>query len=380
LPAGRTATGCTARALAGGRLRAALLASSIAFCITPRAQADDDAAVDLRYYGDAGYSIRNHAPVNNSFQAAHFELFPSASIDRLSFLAEVMFEAESDNEISPDVERMQVAYLVADWLRIKAGRMHTAYGYYNDAYHHGAIFELATERPYLANFEDSDGLLEAHIVGAAVDGKLPLTRAADLHYDLEVGNGRGWNIGEVTTLNARKNAKMINGRLRFLPHFVDGLIIGGNLFYDEIPAAPAGPDPTMIIAVPYNLREIVAGAHVVYMEHDVHFLAEGSYIHHAEDVTRKTYVDYGGFVELGYTLLSVLTPYVRYEQVMLARGLDPLYQEIALFQGAHRFRDARAGVKWMATENIALKLEGRTLLVDPGLHQQSLTLQAAFGF
>ena len=81
-----------------------------------------------------------------------------------------------------------------------------------------------------------------------------------------------------------------------------------------------------------------------------------------------------------YTLLSVLTPYVRYEQVMLARGLDPLYQEIALFQGAHRFRDARAGVKWMATENIALKLEGRTLLVDPGLHQQSLTLQAAFGF
>jgi hypothetical protein len=275
---------------------------------------------------------------------------------------------------------MQLAYLVADWLRIKAGRMHTAYGYYNDAYHHGAIFELATERPYLANFEDSDGLLEAHIVGAALDGKVPLASAADLHYDLEVGNGRGFNIGEVSTLDARKNAKMINARLRILPRFLEGLIVGGNVFYDQIPAAPAGPDPTVISAVPNKLREIVFGAHIAYMEHDVHFLVEGSYIRHDEAVTHKSYRDYGGFAELGYTLVSVLTPYLRYEQVSLAHGLDPLYQEISLFQGAARFRDFRGGLKWMATENVALKLEARTLLVEPGLHQQSLALQAAFGF
>jgi hypothetical protein len=362
------------------RVLVVLSAAGVLLAATPARADDDDSAVDLRIYGDTGFTVRNHANVKDSFDAARLDFFPTASIDRLSFLAEAVFEAGENNEFGIDVERMQVAYLFADWFRLKAGRMHTAYGYYNDAYHHGKIFELATDRPFAAQFEDGAGLLQAHIVGAAADGKIPLGSALDVHYDVEVGNGRGFSLDEVSVLNARKNDKMVNARLRLLPHFLEGLIIGGNIFRDEIPAAPAPATPaTPPTGVANSLREIVVGAHVAYMEHGFHVILEGSYISHKDEVLGTKYADYSGFVEFGYTIGTV-TPYTRTEHILFDAKLDPLYQEVPLYQNAQSLDDVRLGVKWAATENLALKLEGRTLRVHPGLNQQSGTIQVAFGF
>lgn len=359
--------------------RCSLAASLLLGAVAARAE-DDDSAVDLRIYGDTGFTVQNHSPVNNSFDAARLDFFPTASIDRLSFLAEAVFEAGEDNEFGVDIERMQVAYLFADWFRLKAGRMHTAYGYYNDAYHHGKLFELATDRPFVAQFEDGGGLLEAHIVGAAVDGKIPLGSVLDVHYDLEVGNGRGFSLGEVSVLEARKNEKMLNARLRLLPRFLDGLILGGNIFRDEIPAVPPPLPGTPPLPGPVNnLRELVVGAHLAYMEHSFHVLFEGSYIWHHDEALGTDYRNYDGFAELGYTIGS-FTPYTRTEHVIFDSKLDPLYQEVPLYQNANTIDDVRLGLKWAATENIALKLEGRTLLAHPGLSRQSATLQVAFGF
>jgi len=195
--------------------------------------------VDLKVYGDVDYAVRNHSEVSNTFSAAQFEFFPTADVDRASFLAEVVAEGDtSTNEVGVEVERIQVGYLFADWLRLKAGRMHTAFGYYNDGYHHGKFFELTTGRPYLVNFEDAGGLLVAHLVGVAVDGKASLGSAGDLHYDLEVGNGRARTIEEVAVAGARKNTKMVNLRLRLLPNFAEGLVVGANVEIDEVPPSP----------------------------------------------------------------------------------------------------------------------------------------------
>src|SRR5947209_14580244 len=85
----------------------------------------DDARsdVDLKFYGDTSFGVRNHSDVSNGFTASRLELFPTASADRVSFLAELMAEGSETNEISVDLERVQVSYLFSNWLRVRAGRM-----------------------------------------------------------------------------------------------------------------------------------------------------------------------------------------------------------------------------------------------------------------
>src|SRR5439155_6889228 len=135
------------------------------------------ADVDLKFYGDTSFGVRNHSDVSNGFTASRLELFPTASTDRVSFLAELMAEGGDTNEISVDLERVQVSYLFSNWLRVRAGRMHTAFGYYNDGYHHGRFFVLTTERPKLVGFEDEGGVLAAHLAGVALDGDSPVGAA-----------------------------------------------------------------------------------------------------------------------------------------------------------------------------------------------------------
>jgi hypothetical protein len=357
------------------RLAAAALAALACSGAAP-ARADTS-SFDLKIYGDAAATVRNHAPVSNGFSAARLTLFPTYDGDRLSFLSEVQFEGSSTNEIGVDLERLQVGYMVSDWLRLKAGRMHTAFGYYNDAYHHGKLFELATDRPLHVNFEDAGGLLQAHLVGLAADGRFKLG-LADLHYDLEVGNGRGNNIGEVTVFDAKKDAKAVNLRLRVLPSGVDGLILGANGLYDQVPGAGKSTNDAGEAVVKYKLHEIDAGVHVAYMENGWHLLGEGTFMQHREPATARVYTTWAGFVEVGKAL-SDFTPYVRYEHIHLDDKGDPLFQTGTL-KDAGVVDDFRVGVKWLASPNIAIKLEGRTFHSHLLHSQQSATAQAAFGF
>lgn len=360
-----------------GRTTWAIAALLVASSSSRAALAEGGDGADLKIYGDASFTAKNHADVHSSFSAASVDLFPTYSTDRASFLAEVLFEGDSANTFGVDVERVQVSYLFHELLRLKVGRMHTAFGYYNDAYHHGRLFEVATGRPYLAGFEDSGGLLEAHVVGLAADGKLTLG-AIDLHYDLEVGNGRTSSQSEVAFYDAKKDAKVVNLRLRLLPSFLDGLIVGANVLYDHVPAAGPARDPSAPPGVAHELRELDVGAHVVYTGGSAHVIAEGAMVRHDEPDTGLTYVTFAGFVEAGYTIHD-FTPYVRFERVSFDAKKDPFYQT-GILRDAGFVNDGRAGLKWLATDNLALKLEGRTFQSRTLPTQQSITAQCAFGF
>jgi len=88
----------------------------------------------------------------------------------VSFLSEVVVGADAANSWGIDIERAQITYRASDFFHLSGGRMHTAIGYYNTAYHHGTWFQTATGRPYMYFFEDSGGILPVHIVecGAAL--------------------------------------------------------------------------------------------------------------------------------------------------------------------------------------------------------------------
>jgi hypothetical protein len=353
----------------------------------------------LKMYGDTGFAVRNNSdqpwPANpnanayapgvwNSFYAPRLDLFGAADAGKLSFLTEVMFEA-ADNGITLDVERLQLSYLFTNWLRVRAGRTHLAWGYYNDTYHHGNFFELTTSRPFGVNFEDSGGIVLAHNVGLGIDGTFDLGRSGAIRYDAEVGNGRAADVTSVPLQFGEKNEKDVNVRLRWMP--IDGLILGINGMRDVVPslAGPAGgPIPTRP-----ETEELVGGAHAVYTEH--HFLVdvEGFAMRHNPVGAESTSI-YGAFAELGYTI-GAFTPYLRGEYLRFPANGDIVYQygpdsaegalssRTAIYNGVQDFTDLRVGIKWLPLAQLALKLEGERL-GRGSQNQEIATVKAAFGF
>jgi hypothetical protein len=353
----------------------------------------------LKMYGDTGFSVRSgtdqpwpvasananaySSHVWNSFSAPRLDLFGAADAQKLSFLTEVMFEAVN-NQISLDVERLQVSYLFSNWLRLRAGRTHVAWGYYNDTYHHGNFFELTTSRPFSINFEDSFGVVLSHNVGVGLDGTFDLGGAGSLRYDAEVGNGRAADITSVALQYSEKNEKVVNIRLRWMP--VDGLILGVNGMRDVVPLLPT-PDAT-VDGRP-ETEELVGGAHVVYTEHHCLADVEAFAMRHNPNGAPSTNI-YGWFAEIGYTV-GVVTPYGRAEYMRFPARGDLIYQYSAasaqgmlsghesIYYGSEDFTDLRVGVKWLAMAQLAFKLEGERLSRNAA-DQEIATVKAAFGF
>jgi hypothetical protein len=316
------------------------------------ALADD---IPLAIYGDIDAIYKNDNANSESFSSPRIELFYSNNWGKLSFLTEIMFEADEDNRYVLDVERVQLAYVFAEWLRMAAGRFHTAIGYYNDAYHHGYYFVLPTERPTAVDFEDAGGLIPAHSVGVHFDGRVRLSTSVVFRYDTDVANGRG-APGEVTIAFARKQMKALNLRLRLeLGTTLDGVVFGGNLYTDEIPAN-AGDPVTGADRIPFAMREIIAGAHVAYLGRQFHLISEYSWIQHSEKEGRQnSYSTQYAFGELGYTLEGAWTPYARYEYTRFGSNPDPFYAFNAAARGS--YHRGTLGLNYLASEYLVLKVE-----------------------
>ena len=331
--------------------------------------------ISLGLYGNIDGGLQTTGKregTSDGFSAAKLELFTTANSGNWSFLAETLFEAGEDNEFGVDVERIQINYLYRDWLRVAIGRFHTAVGYYNDGFHHGAFFMPATARPQIVQFEDDGGLIPAHSVGVHIDGRFPLGES-HLRYDIDLGNGRASNREIVQVEHDTNRPKSFNVRLRYEPAgAAEGLIIGANLYFDSIPARDPGTLPPL-----GALREWLTGFHAVYIEHDLHLVAEAYAIEHSELDNGANHWTYAAFVEAGRTFDKVM-PFVRYEWTQFPDEGDPFYERTA----DDGYQAVTVGVKHSTSENIALKLQAGVVVSHaPGADALfNVAGQVAFAF
>lgn len=214
---------------------------------------------------------------------------------------------------------------------------------------------------------NGDSLLPTLGVGVRADGRLSLGVAGFFHYDFEVMNGRGVVPDEATNVIDHNAGKSINVRLRYEPAFLDGLILGGNIYFDNIPAS---------VGRPIAMREQIFGVHVAYVESCWHLILEAVAIRHLGDDGSR-YRTQAGLGQFGHSL-GDFTPYVRLELVRFPSGGDPFF---VLGGSASRgsFTAVSVGVKWAVSSALALKLE----LEDNHATAddiKSATTQAAFGF
>ncbi len=348
---------------------ACLFAVSLAAPLAAHAQ------LNINVYGDVGAHLEHGADTAHTFSAPHVELLPSGSSGDFSFLAEINFEIGDNNTFVASAERLEVAWLVDDRLRLRAGRFHTAIGYYNDAYHHGTYFLLPTDRPLWLDFEDGGGLIPAHSVGVHADGRFSFGAGA-LRYDLDLANGRGRRLVEVQNLTDDNKTKAFNVRLRFEPAFLSGLVLGGSAYLDRM---AANDEPDLPLPIP-EMNERILGVHAAYIEGKVHLIAEAAFFSHDETKRSKSYSTQAYLLEVGYEIGAAM-PYAVFERVSFGDEVSPYFLTSPLgLAGSQTL--GRAGVKWRVGDNLALKVEaGRQAFDRAGSTATDFArLQAAFAF
>ena len=293
------------------------------------------------------------------------------SLGNWSFLSEVLFDIDEGNEIGVDLDRFQVGYDVADWLKITAGRFHTSLGYYNTAYPQGgAVYLLPTDRPAVVDQHDNASIIPTSTVGLNFRGRLPFAQQR-FTYDLDVTNGRGVQSDDLANGGDANNSKMLNLRLRYE---INGLIIGANALVDWIP--PRVDLRSAPTDQPNTLREQIFGAHIAYVEFPWHIIAEGYHISHIGPTeTQRTIA---GLAEFGYTIghgdaLRAL----RVRSLSLGQG-RLLGCRRTSRSAATTTRSAPAS-RFMPNENFAVKIELEWNRSQMDTEYRAAT-QVAFGF
>jgi len=296
--------------------------------------------LNIRGFGDFGLYGGDQKGEHTSFSLGELNLFITSNInDKTKFLTELVFEVHADNDFEEDLERVLLEYSFNDYLKLSAGRYHTAIGYYNTAYHHTTWFQTTTGRPYLFAYEDEGGILPIHNVGVVASGRIP-SGSLGLHYVAEVGNGRTSSSPQaepVQNFVDENSHKSLNVALFARPEAIPGSQIGFSVYRD--------------VLFPSNsvrIGETILDAYAVLSRSNFEWLNEGVMIRHAP-LGLHVYETPGFYTQISKRFGSY-RPYLRYEYVN-ASSNEPVFPQVGLRTGPS------VGVRFSASEWVSLKLQ-----------------------
>jgi hypothetical protein len=286
----------------------------------------------------------------SGFVLSNLDLFMTPEFGRVKMLAELNFEVDAgDGQLTTDMERLQLGYTFSDNFTGWMGRFHTPYGYWNTAFHHGTQIQTAT-RPRFVDFEDKGGILPAHTVGLWGVGHVRTGNGSRFQYDAWLGNGSRITDG-VLDFNAyrddnRNTAVGGNVGYRF-GGAAEGLLLGLHGFREEVDAY-VGDEKVA------RARINVAGGYF-YLDRN-NWEGIGEYYHfNNSDLMGGTgsHSSWAAFLQVGYTLNDVWTPYYRWEKAALDQA-DPYF---ALQDSGRAYSRHVVGIRYLLNPATALQLE-----------------------
>jgi hypothetical protein len=314
----------------------------------------------LSFFGDTALSVGNPtAPDHHlSFALGAQDLLLKGELgNHMVASTEIAIEPH-DGGVVVDIERFHVRWQ-SDGFLVEAGRTHTNLGYWNNAYHHGQWLQLTIERPRWVAFEDDEGLLPVHWVGATVAAKLKML-SGTLNLSLSVGNGRGNKVDDVRNARDYQSLKALHAAAEFVGIHWPELRAGLSGTIDRIPAQPAAIRPSL---PDITIGELIGGAYVAFASYPLLMITE-SYvvIHRAENHPGFTHqwTTFGGFGLIGYAF-GRFTPYLELERIaFLGGGTDPFFvPDPAQNQTSFNTAKAIVGLRVDLTDWTALKGEYR---------------------
>jgi hypothetical protein len=296
--------------------------------------------MQFRGFSDIDYRASTH-DLPNTFLLGQFNLFITSRLsDQFSVLAEVVMEANVENAVGVDLERLLFRYTPNDYFNLSVGRYHTSVGYYNTAFHHAAWMQTTADRPLLFQFEDNGGILPIHNVGLSATGRIP-SGSLGLRYLAEVGNGRTFRspIQEaVQNKQDENNGKSVNIGILARPKALPGFEAGFSIYHDRL-----YPDGGL------KISQNIFSAHAIYEGPRFEFLNEVVVLRHTVDSIHHDFTIPAFYSQISRAFHKV-RPYARYEYINVPRAA-PLFGDVGLRHGPI------AGVRYDFSEFAAYKLE-----------------------
>jgi hypothetical protein len=314
------------------------------------------AAQDTHVHGftDVRFSAGNRD--SSGFKLGQLAIFVTSELaPGFSFLAETAFEYDTDFVV--DVERLSVAYTVAPWLRLTAGKHHNPIGYWNTAYHHGTLLQPTIDRPMMFLFEDDGGVLPIHSIGLMASGRD--ISQAHLGYDLLLSNGLG-----ATPKGDNNQAKAFTARVS--TQATSAFLLGASGYVDHVAPGVVSPGGGTTIA-PIDIA--MYGGYAVFNGSPLEVRAEYQMMaaRNGATGTHRANLAYG-YAGLRF---GELTPYVRYDVLDIASG-NP-WLDVPSKHGL------LGGLRYDAAATVAVKGE-YGFLREAGRTRNGLSMQIAVGF
>jgi hypothetical protein len=310
------------------------------------------AEVPLSGFGDVGFEAikGDQTSFKDHFFHGQIDLFLTKNLsEKVNFLAEIVFELNDANEAVLDPERLLIQYYASPWLRVGAGRFHTALGYWNEAYHHGSWLFAPIRRPSIFRLEDEGGILPVHLMGLEFRGEGGVG-PGKFGYIANIGNGRGPQGDPPQIVNDSNTAKAINIQAYYLLPQFGNLRIGANAYIDTMPGFddPEIAGTTKVAAG----DEQIYGFHLLWQPGDFELLTENFLINHQYSSGEATSRVLGHYTQLSHRFAEKYVPFVRYDLIQAGDEQDA-YTGIA---GTTQV--GTIGLRYDLSETSALKLEG----------------------
>lgn len=329
-------------------------------------------AVDFGVFGDVNY--RGFSPTNrtrdhrlsDTFAQGQFDLYGTQKIDpETKVFFELVFEDGGDG-YGVDLERLYISRDLTSNFAISAGRFHTPVGYWNTAYHHGALIQDTVSRPTFLNFEDGYGaIIPMHMIGIMGNGSIP-TGGGSLDYDLMMGNSTSVNtdgvVGGATQSTMDVNSTVdpsdkkvvalkVTYKLSAMP-----LEVGAFVFNNPVVQSGSAGSFLGMTLPDYGgdlVSQRVVGGHFRYASSKFDVLAEDY------NLSDDSKVDSSGkskasayFIQFGYRVTDQWKTMYRYENVDYSYN-DPYFKLMGTEEGGRHVLDLRYDV----SDTNALKFE-----------------------
>jgi hypothetical protein len=326
----------------------------------------------LRVFGDLGFAATDgKGDISNTFRIGSVDLFMTSRLsDKVSLLGELLFISSSDNSIGLDVERLLFQYRPSDDFALGLGRYHTSIGYYNTAFHQGAWFQTAVDRPFMYAFDDQGGFLPLQEVGVTTYGRIPSGKWG-LNYVAEAGNGRNHLIEGEPAQNAQdaNNGKSVNVAVFAQPAWVPGLQLGFSLYHDYLTFSDN-----------INHSELISTVHAVYANSKYEFLNEGMLVRHNGTSTGAPGIFHTpAFYTQFSRAFGKYRPYFRYQYINAGTG-EPIYGDPEDGPVVGRRQGPSAGVRYDFSQHAAFKLQYDRITIRGEGTDNGLQSQLAFTF
>lgn len=300
--------------------------------------------IDLNGYFSFEYektlSGDDEEDTNGSYDLDLFDLVINVqATDRLRLATDLTWEhgsATEDGRGNVAVEYAFAEYTIDNMLRIKAGKMFTHFGIYNEI-HTAKPAMLTVKEPLATNKNNKFGsnirFYPRWLTGIGLQGDA-LLRGMSLDYDLQISNGET-EEGLHNPFEEDDNThKAVNGRVRLMPS--DDLRIGVSFYTDSM------EDPESEGRIEINSYGVqVEGELQSGFGYELEYTGGTEETQHMGKITRNAY---SAMAYYRYT--DTLTPYFRHEYLEPDTNVDD--------DEATR---TAAGINYMADNNLYLKFE-----------------------